>query len=703
MATPREELEAFRAAKAARESGNKRAELDAFRALKSAQQGESFTEGVIGAAGELAFDLPAKAIGGVAGFLASPFGGDGNGAQVSESVKQAIKQFFPNADNRTSEEILKKLGENIVGGIKAVTPDIIERAAISGAKGAVDIGTGITDAIADVSPLAATVVSTPFKAAPDIVGLVTGAAGLTRASKLTTGFKGGVENTIRTLSGNPDIKVFEDVGTVSQASRDALTPSEPTSLFETLTPEARDVLQGAKDSGIDVNKIAANELKASGVELSPKMLDNFDLFKKHDVPITQANVTQDIDDWRFQQDAIKKSGVVANVMINQDARLAQLAREGKDRLGPTATDKVQTNDSIITTIQDLAETLDNAVGDAYTAAREIAPTEKLVKLDNLVNELNANLKSSHRQERVPQEIRKLLIEEGVLSKDGKSVQGRLSVTDTESLVRQHLNSIYGNSKEPATRSLISDLKSALDDDVANAFPVDVFANARQSKIDFHKAVGRDKTNKFEAKTRSVIEDILSGKIEDPVKMLSSSSVKGPELSDAKDFFLQRSGDAGINAWGNFKAQIIQDAIDKAKGQPIGAQSGQQVTSFKGPSFEAEFKRLKDLRGAKGESRFDTIFEPDEREFINDIINISSLRRPAAQVGLGSGPSGLAVGELTGNLVEMYIDAQTLGTAGKMAKKAGGLATQLVDRKGKAFVQPEKLIEKQVKEAVKRDK
>lgn len=445
----------------------------------------------------------------------------------------------------------------------------------------------------------------------------------------------GVNKAVKTIIGDPAIKVFDDAGNISD---DALR-----------------ILQQKADDGIDVNKVVLEAVKET-TDVTPQMAERFNLFKRRGIEPTRAQVTQTTDDWRLQQDLIKETGDVSKLVAYQDAKLADLAREGKASIGAVADDAASTNQSLFQAVNDIVETADNAASQAYKAADASVQSKPVVSLDNFSKELHKLTSSNSRSGGLIDDIVGDLESRGILKKGEYKPAGKLSPKTAES-IRQELNARYGDTlndfstSAAVSRQIIKKLKDAIDEDATRDIGIDVFFEARKAKKKMHDLVGLDKSGKFDQYTGSILEDILYNKI--PQEQIAKKILSTPrpeEFHNLYRFFTEKSGDQGLAAWNNLKASVMEEAITKAMGAP--GEGG--IPTFKADAFAKTFQPLKSMKAGKGAnapSRFDVMFSAEEKALINDLIQIGNLRRPLTAVPKGSGPSGFSVYRSANALLE----------------------------------------------------
>ena len=440
---------------------------------------------------------------------------------------------------------------------------------------------------------------------------------------------------------------------------------------------------------VDPDVWLANNLKESGAltaEQAAEMATRSNLFKRRGVTPSRANITQATDDWRKQQELMKESGDVSSLVSYQDARLAELAREGKAGIGAVADDVASTNESISNVVTNIAEAADNAVTKAYQAARDRLPEDKNIKLDSFMEELRGRAGDEGASGNIISSIRGELRNRGV--EKGFKAEGKIDV-ETSERIRQKLNELFANDSTTGIgKGIISDLKDRLDDDVAKVVGEDLFEDARRQKRQFHNLIERRKTSKFDRSKGSLLEDILYNKVDQNKINQKIKSARPEEFEHLQEFFQDKSGDAGLSAWQNLSASVFEEAIEKARG----AKTEGGIESFNSNAFKKVFEPLKNSKASKGrnaETKFEAMFSPEEQSLINDIIDIGELRKPTKSVFAGEGPS--ARGQL--RAVEVLLDRLPMRLTERMQAKREKKRIRRETRE--ALATPEKEIERAI--------
>lgn len=642
--------------------------------------------------------MAAESAGGVAGVVGAVAPGEeGQGVEWLNATRDFITRL---PETEAGKAKLQGFGQ----GLKNISELPVVREGVQ----AVDAWAGTARDVAGYAadqgyPRTATGIETTFVAGPEAALTLLGVKGTKKGYDVTkdtvnkaanvTGK--ALENMVETVAGKP-VQIYDEAGMI--------------------TPEVKDFLMQAQANGIDIETPTKQAIDAQndleGLIPSEEvfdigtMIDNYNTFVKRGVPPTKANVTQSPEAWREQQDYLKTSGDVNEIVAHQDRRLAELARQGKAQVGPVETEIVGVNQSLYDTIVDIAETYDNAVTEAYRVARSEAPLAKNIDLTDTVKTLKQSAGDENLSGGVISSIKGELRNRGVIDENWKVV-GKIDV-ETAEKIRQKMNQVYANDTTSGLgKDIVFGLKESLDDDVARIVGDDIFADARMAKRDFHRVLSRDKANKWEKNSESLVNKILTGRV-DANKLHDVILRSRPQdFDDIKDFYLNRSGDAGINAWNNLKGQIFQQALDKATaGAQRGTSTGETISQFNGKAFENVFAPLRGRRSStkKGdkETQFEAMFEPHERELINDIIDIARLRRPNPSNPQGSGPSGFAVDKAIKGLITGAVDNfPVLGNY--VEKRSANKILKLEQEAQKQFAFPKVLTgeqEKMIKKGIK---
>jgi len=448
-----------------------------------------------------------------------------------------------------------------------------------------------------------------------------------------------------------------------------------------ITPDSMAKIQQLFTSGADeatVNQRIAAELTNSGV-LTPEQASRFNLFTSRGIRPTRADVTQNTSDFRELQDAVKKSGPVAQAVAEQDEQLFKLVRDGVENIGPSSSNIVETNNRVFSAVDKTVTDLDNKVFEAYSAAREVAKGQPRVTLENTLKTLNDSRGSENITGGVISAMRGILKNKGLLragenidinkrgARTGADQTRKLTVTEAEE-IRQSLNQLF-DSATPQGKRVIRALKDSIDEDVAAAVGDDIFKEARQAKVNFHSKIERGRRNKFDATKGSFLEDIIDNSIPEEKIVPRLISGRDDDFIAMKRFLTKDAGPEGLQAFNDIKAQVLRGALDKAitQGKTEGGQAVFNANSFK-----------RELEGLRKTKKWGELFNKDEQKLIDDIIEIGRLRIPQRAVAQGSGPSAGAIQEvskeirrdivkaipLVGEKAQALIDALTSSGAAK---------------------------------------
>lgn len=570
----------------------------------------------------------AEPIAGLAGLVASatPFLDEGVGARTVESVREALT-FQP--QTRAGQQRLQQFAQ--APPIQAIA------SALEPVEGFAEF-VGQDVATRTGLPAAGAIAKGTLAAIPDAIGFVTGLKGAqvgVDAARIATQ---GLDNAVKSVIGEPDIRVVD---------------------FETgqITPEAIAKLEEISDAGNDVNTAIANQLENQGV-LTAEQAQRFNVFARRNVQPTRAQVTQSTTDFQQQQELAKTSNALADVLANQDTRLAELGREGVENIGPVTADVTETNSSLFNVIDEVVGAAESDVSKAYEAAKIAAPNVKSVSLDELASTLRRNVGSNSITKGLISAVKGELTQRGIIDNDFKRV-GRIDVETSEE-VRKFLNSLT-ESTTPRGRMIIRDLKQSIDQGVEDAVGSDIFAEARASNVKLNEIIKRQKRDKRDVTRGSLMEDILNNKIPEERIVAKVKTARDDDFAKLKQFYLNDAGDAGIQAWNNLKGQVLRDAVDSAtstQGKREGGVPVFNVNKFK--------QQLAPLRKGK---KYNELFSKAERDLIDDIEEIGNLRVPVSGTFSGEGPSSQAI-----------IKSAILNRIPGVSRKAGGLRDSLQAKK-----------------------
>ena len=534
--------------------------------------------------------IAAEPISGVAGIGTSLVAGPEAGAEAVEAVQEAL----------TLDPITEQGRTNLVNLSKSLQPvaEILERAEqVSGDTG-FDIAGPVGGAIGASLPTAAL-------EALGLTGLV-GARRVARNAKETA-------RRIDDLAFRSEIDIVDDAGVVTNEAIDFVENA----IKRQELSGADDVVGGLQELGI----------------LTPEELKRAQVFQRRGVQPLRANLTQSTDDFRDLQDAIKRSGPVAEAVAEQDLSLARVVTEGIENIAPASGDIVQTNSNLFQAVDNVVSSLDRVVDQAYAAARRGAPTARNVRYDNLAGALRKNVGLENASGGIPSALRGELRNKGILTPKSKFDPVGLTDVKTAEEVRQFLNSMF-DQQNPRGNSLIRELKDALDEDVAAAAGGDVFAGARKAKQEVQRIIERGQRNRRDKTKGSFLEDVIFNKISEEKIFSRLMSGRDDDFIKFKRFLLQDAGEQGFQTWQDIKGQALRNALEKATKTQGKVEGGGAV--FNSRLFANEFKSLKESK------KYNELFNLDERELIDDIIEIGTLRIPPRAVQSGSGPSGFAV-------------------------------------------------------------
>jgi len=384
-----------------------------------------------------------------------------------------------------------------------------------------------------------------------------------------------------------------------------------------LSDEGVQLLKQAEESGELEKELV--KLTRSGA-LTAEEAKRANLFIKHGMQPTKAQVTRTADDFQAQQEAFKRSGEVRTAIEAQDVQI----KEGFEGAVPR-----QTGDAYWL-VRNKVDEVDTVIDDLYTKAREAAPDEKNIKLDGLLETLNKYAgDNASTGNHLITAIRAELKRQGVLGKKG--VQGRISVEQAEE-VRKHVNRIAQSSNSYG-KGLAKELKDSLDDDVFRVAGLDYYETARGVKATLEESLNRTKSGRRDKRTGAgLLRDVVENRIS-PDDFLQKIKLKGTRASDLGEYkaWLLGQGDEGKAAWDSLRRDVMDDIVD---------------TTFRGATGERGVpiptRNNMDKAMKAWESKLDTLFSGKEREFLDDMMNLLKYREPVTGTALGRGPSAQGI-------------------------------------------------------------
>ena len=310
------------------------------------------------------------------------------------------------------------------------------------------------------------------------------------------------------------------------------------------------------------------------------------------------------------------------------------------------------------------ETLkDNAIGEAYSAAKSMAPDAQQIKLSSTVEKLRQLAPQNELTGGLLKAVKGTLEQRGIIKGKGLKLVGRIDASTAED-IRKTLNSFYDGAN-PQARMAIRSLKESIDDDVMRSVGSDVFADARQAKAEFEKNLNRAKVSKFDSRRANIVRDIMENKI-NPDNFVQDAILakkwRAEDLKQLKDFTI---GDGeGLKSWNDTRAEVLQYIKDNAFSGPVDENGFQAITRT---GLQKSFDKI-------GTPKMKVIFNSDELRFFKDLLDVTKLREPGRFTALGRGPSAQAIGRVESAIKENPIAGALIGlvdfdSAGKAAIKS----------------------------------
>ncbi|MGB0943142.1 MAG: hypothetical protein ACPGUE_12100 [Marinomonas sp.] len=367
---------------------------------------------------------------------------------------------------------------------------------------------------------------------------------------------------------------------------------------------------------------------------------------------TRAQVTGDATDFQTQQELAKTTGRVRTILEGQEDVLVNRFENAIAQTGGTAN---PSNSPVFDFIGDKAVDLDASISNAYKSARDVAGDEKIVKTDNLIEQIKKIAGSDSATGGLASATRDILREKGILTGKKLKSDARIDPSTAES-IRQDLNALF-DSLTPFGRKKLSEFKSALDDDVARDVGEDVFQEARSMKAQFEKDLSRVKINKFDKRKSNLLRDILENKV-NPENFLDDAvlakRIRSTDLEQVKRYMLLDDNPAGVAAWNDLRAEAMQRIANSAAPEVAGKKALSRA------QLEKSLDRF-------GRDKLRVLFSPDERKFLDSMLQVSKIREPVRMTQQGRGPSAQAVERLAKAMERLPLVADSFrGIAERMA-------------------------------------
>jgi len=615
--------------------------------------------------------VPVSGLAGLAGTLVpDSLGGDeGMGARWQAATESALTDDIDTQQGRNELEIIanmpviKQMGEFA----QDYTDEVKRNVRTIGDGGAITVpnpfGETAEDDFTIVSkeniPLLQTAIETAATAGPEaamaLLGIKGGGLarqGVKEVANIVDEFKGPVfdaakettDSIVKQVSGTPEYNIYDDKGLFTPESVEIIGDIYNKRLSE--KPRVAQQAKRLQEEGKPEAEIEAFLKRALDLDdvLSPNEMTRHNTFKETNVTPLRADITGSTDDWRIQRDAMKQSNDISKRVAQQDIELKSTAESLREGTGGQSNinDRKGTSKRLFGLMDSVVQKYDDATTRAYQMARERSKDGRNIKLDELVTTTRKNLALSPAEgsSGVPKTIINILRRDGILPAEGYKVQGRVDV-DTAERIRQEINTLYPDTKGLG-RGMIRDIKESLDNDVMKVAGEDVFKEARQAKIDYHKLIEREKGKRDKTKS-SFVEEIINEKVspEDIIDKLKGANVRFPDLVHLRKFLVESSGTEGKQLWHDMRAQIMEDGITAAT-KNMGKQEG-GVQVFDGIAFKNHVYGA--IGGVDNAQRRNLFFNPDEQSLVNNIAEIKKLRTAPGAVQSGSGASGFAIEEL----------------------------------------------------------
>jgi hypothetical protein len=418
----------------------------------------------------------------------------------------------------------------------------------------------------------------------------------------------------------------------------------------TLTDDAIKALSTVDPAQVD--DLALQELskmQQQGV-LTKEQAERFNFFKNQGIEPTRAQVTRNADDFQLQQEAAKTSTGVRNALEGQESAISNAFDTNIRGTGGNAT---TSGSPVADAVLNKATQLDSEISRLYKSVRDAAPGEKVVSLDRYAQNLRARAPDNELTGGLIRSLRGDLMERGIVDNKFKVV-GKIDV-ETAETVRQVINQRY-NSTNDFGRQILKQLKESLDADVLTTSGDDLFQEARKAKASFEAGLRPESLSKFDTNERSLVRNILENKIkaEDVFQQaVLSKSWKASDLRELKTYLTRGSAEqvkTGTQAWNDLRAEAVQWIKDQTFRN---AESQLGEATMRSGAIKSSLDKI-------GAERMSELFTGEERQFLNAMARLETLRQPVPMTGNGKGPSAQAIAGLQRTVSTMAGKFNVLG-------------------------------------------
>ncbi|NOZ37558.1 MAG: hypothetical protein GXP11_05730 [Gammaproteobacteria bacterium] len=412
------------------------------------------------------------------------------------------------------------------------------------------------------------------------------------------------------------------------------------------TDEGIDLLKKNEVSPETLSRMMTDEMKKTGA-LTAEQAKRYNKFMDQGINPTKAQITQNADDFRFQQQSIKSEagrGMRTDLDV-QNAQMLSNVDELASKAGGNTLHQAETGNTLVEHITNKALAADARVAEKYREVRSLTPQDKSVSLDNLVDTIRRNMGYNTMSKGAASAVWKDMKMRGILDGQGKLV-GRVSV-DTAEELRKVMNMTFGEGN-PTAKRLMTQFKKSLDDDVYRAAGKDYYKAARAEKIAFHDEFTDAGGHKLQAKAKNVLEKLYNGEITPDkayVRIVKNGPVKDlQQVKLALHTGTPQEVQAGKQVWDNMRSQVIRDATDMATGGGRN-EMGDVVFSMK------PFAKM--IRHYENTGKLRTLFSDSEITDIKKLIDVGELRIPIVGTGIGEGPSSSAIQKATQSILSRF--------------------------------------------------
>jgi len=615
----------------------------------------------------MAFDLStAKPVNGAKGFSFKPSRPGLKGIAEQQGIVPPVAGYGPERGINAGQALRIGAGRGFVNLGRAVgygdMEEPITTDAMDRLEAAHPIAVPLGEAAAESAPFilpgmkAGAIASTPLRVMGQMIVGGTEAGLITRGKGYGEGEQALAAGVGGTLAGGLEL-VLPHLGRLGgKVIRKAFGRAPKSAVVDAAGKPSTELLSALDEVGMTFDEMVDIP---ENLAADPRQIARKALFDSEGITPLKAQITRDPGDFQKLMETAKGPGRARSALEAQDAILSNKFDQS---IASTGGEAVRDESSIFRVITDKAETLKKNINDLYATARERSGADKSVRFSRLASKLRALAGSDSASGGVVSAITGDLKARGILD-DAMKVRGRIDV-ETAEKVRVVMNELYDPQKGYGN-GILKTLKESLDEDVFSATGDDLFKAARKANTDYEQELARAKISRFDKRKQNIVKSLLENTLygDDLVKKgVFGGAWRPDDLQQVKDYI--GTSEAGRAAWNDLRAETLDAIKLKSFG---GVEDAEGFTKLSYRNLDRALKAI-------GRKKMNVLFSPNEVAALDRLREISKMRVPVSNTGIGDGPTGVAVNKLRaevrrGSLVAELLDTVTLDRHGRAAIKA----------------------------------